>query len=70
MLIGEVDIAMRDGEDNSVGGAMVAEDNDSPEASTEPPFAKKCIVDNKAYSHSQMVRVCLSQTIFYEHVSK
>lgn len=51
MLIGEVDIAMRGDEDE----AGVVPSDDSQGISTEEPFAKKCIVDEKAYSHSQMV---------------
>ncbi|KAL7303422.1 hypothetical protein TKK_0004606 [Trichogramma kaykai] len=42
VLIGEVDIPMRD-------------DNDIDGESSEETFSKKCIVRNKAYSHSQTI---------------
>ena len=53
MLIGEVDIAMRDAVDDEVGAA---DGDDSPEITTEEAFSKRCIVEDKAYAHSQMVR--------------
>lgn len=41
VLLGEVDITLRDDNDGDV--------------TTEEPFPKKCIVDGNAYSHSQTV---------------
>ncbi|XP_011498490.1 PREDICTED: uncharacterized protein LOC105362702 [Ceratosolen solmsi marchali] len=45
MLIGEVDVAMR----NDIDG------NPSHEAYTNPPFTKSCIVNNKTFAHSEMI---------------
>lgn len=52
VLIGQVDIAMR-GDDDA--GNVVSVDENSIDSHGEETFSKKCYVDNKYYSHSEMV---------------